>query len=194
MRQAEFALAEGIVTSDKLRDEITRARAEGTPLGRALLNLPYPDLSEIATVLGRVVIPRLDVEKISPSEEALRRLPPEVARARDCLPLEVFGNVLCVAMARPEDLAAIREIRDATGLRVKALRGDGPTIRRLVGRCYPPDATTRAFRLRALPVSSETYSRSRGRNRIANEIADDWESFWLHGEAREAEPATDDED
>jgi hypothetical protein len=193
MRQAEFALEEGIVTSDKLRDEIHRATAESTPLGRALLNLPYPELSELAVVLGRVIIPRIDVERISPSEEALRRLPPQVAHARDCLPLEVFGNILCVAMARPEDLSGIREIRDATGLRVKALRGDGATIRRLIERHYPEGSTPRAFRLRALPVSEESYLRSRGRNRIANEIADEWESVWLHGEALEAEPGDDDD-
>lgn len=187
MRQAEFALAEGIVARDTLRDEIQRAEGEATPLGRALLGLPYPELAEVATVLGRVVIPRIDVERIGPSEEALRRLPPEIARARDCLPLEVFGNILCVAMARPEDLSGIREIRDVTGLRVKALRGDGPTIRRLIEQHYP-STSTRAFRLRPLPVSEATYARARGRNRIANDIAGEWESVWLHGEALEAEP------
>jgi MshEN domain len=189
MRQAEFVLAEGIVTIDVLRNEIQRAAAEAHPLGRALLAQAYPDLMELARVLGNVAIPSIDLDQISPSEEALRRLPAETARARDCLPVEVFGNILCVAMARPEDLSGIKEIRDVTGLRVKALRVDGAAVRAMIARHYPAPEL-RSFMLRPLPVSLENYKRARRRNRLANDLMKDWESCFVHGDVMEAEAVT----
>jgi hypothetical protein len=191
LRQAEFALAEGIVTSDSLREEIQRAGAEGTPLGRALLGLPYPGLQAVAAILGAVPVPRIDLDRLGPADDALERLPAETARARDCLPLAVFGNIICVAMARPEDLSGIREIRDVTGLRVKALRAEGSIVRSLIDRFYPA-TPLRSFRLRPLPVSPDTFERARRRNRLANEVAAEWESVWLHGSTLEAAPVSGD--
>jgi hypothetical protein len=176
-----------------LRAEIQRAKAEGTPLGRALLGLDYPDMSEIAGILGRVAIPRIDLEKIGPTEEALGRLPAEIARARDCLPLAVFGNIICVAMARPEDLLGIREVRDVTGRRVKALRAEGSAVRAMIARHYGP-VERRTFRLRPLPISDEAFERAQAKNRLANEVVSSWEAVWLHGEVCAAQPAETNED
>jgi hypothetical protein len=186
-RQAEFVLAEGIVTQESIREQIARADAESTPLGRALLGLNYPSIAEVARVLGRVATPRIDIDRIMPSDEALGRLPAETARARDCLPLEVFGNIICVAMARPEDLSGVEEVRKVTGLRVKALRADGASVRALIERHYAVPRERR-FKLRPLPVSRETYERAVRRNQTANEIARDWDAVWVQGEVRAAEP------
>ena len=186
VRRAEFALAEGIVGRDFMQAEIQRANAEGTPLGRALLGLDYPDMTEIASILGRVAIPRIDLDKVGPTEEALARLPADIARARDCLPLAIFGNIICVAMARPEDLLGIREIRDVTGRRVKALRAEGAAVRAMIARHYG-SGEKRSFRLRPLPISDEAYERAQAKNRLANEAVVAWTSTWVHGEVCEAQ-------
>jgi len=191
VRRAEFALAEGIVGRDFLRAEIQRASAENSPLGRALLGLDYPEMTEIASILGRVAIPRIDLDKVGPSDEALARLPADIARARDCLPLALFGNIICVAMARPEDLLGIREIRDVTGRRVKALRAEGAAVRAMIAKHYGPE-TRRSFRLRPLPISEEAYERAQAKNRLANETAERWASTWIHGEVCAAQALEDD--
>ncbi len=181
VRRAEFALAEGIVGRDFLTAEIQRSNAETSPLGRALLGLDYPEMTEIASILGRVAIPRIDLDKVGPTDEALARLPADIARARDCLPLAIFGNILCVAMARPEDLLGIREIRDVTGRRVKALRADGAAVRAMIARHYG-SGEKRSFRLRPLPISEGAFERARAKNRLANETVLDWISTYVHGE------------
>ena len=184
-----LALAEGIVTREALRDEIERAGGEDDPLGRALLALPYPTLGELAPSLLRTLVPKIDPARIAPDEEALALLPPEVARRHEALPLRVYGEILCVAMARPEDVAAVEEIRRVTGRRLKVIRAHGDIVRRFIAERYPLGAAagSRTYRLRAVPIDEEEIETAIRAGGAAGRAVAEWESIWIHGDVLTAE-------
>jgi hypothetical protein len=185
-----LALAEGIVTQEVLREELRRGGAEDDALGRALMGLPYPSMAELASALLRSLVPKIDPARIEPSDDALALVPPEIARRREALPLRVFGDILCVAMSRPEDVGSVEEIRRVAGRRLKVIRADGEVVRRILRERYPVvpgQAESRSYRLRALPVDeTEFESAVRSGGDAAKAVAE-WESVWIHGDVLTAE-------
>lgn len=188
--RVRLAIAEGILTREALREEIERAGAAADPLGRALLDLPYPSLDALAPALSRSIVPKIDPARIDPAPDALALLPPEMARRHEALPLRRFGDVLCVAMSRPEDVVAVEEIRRVSGRRLKVIRAHGDVVRRFISEHYPlpPSGTAaRAYRLRAVPIDEEEIEAAiRAGGEAAKAVAE-WESIWVHGDVLAAE-------
>jgi len=185
-----LALAEGIVTREVLHEELRRGGADDDPLGRALLGLPYPSMSELSAALLRNLVPKIDPARIEPTDDALALVPPEIARRREALPLRVFGDILCVAMSRPEDVGSVEEIRRVAGRRLKVIRADGEVVRRILRERYPVvpgEAEPRAYRLRALPVDDGEFDSAVRSGGDAAKAVAEWESVWIHGDVLTAE-------
>lgn len=67
-------------------------------------------------------LPRIDLRKYEVQPAALRMIPEAVARKWDIMPLRIEDHFLVVAMADPDNLYAIEDIRALSRMEVKALR------------------------------------------------------------------------
>jgi len=66
--------------------------------------------------------PRIDLRRYEVESSALRLIPEAIARRWDIMPLHIEGYSLVVAMADPDNLYAIEDIRALSRMEVKALR------------------------------------------------------------------------
>lgn len=134
-RIGELLVEEGVVTAEDLQRILDEA---GGSLSRALQaarSVPRSDL--VSFLSGRSALGEIpDLRVVSVSSEALLSVPFEVAERHQILPLVMAGGVLCVAAADPFSLEGIRSVREKSGMKVKALRGDPAQVRAAVIRHY----------------------------------------------------------
>ncbi|MFQ5812021.1 MAG: ATPase, T2SS/T4P/T4SS family [Anaerolineae bacterium] len=81
-------------------------------------------------------LPRVDLKRHEVQPGALRLIPEAIARRWDLIPLRIEGNALVVAMADPNNLYAIEDIRACSRMEVKVLRAALMDIRGAINLHY----------------------------------------------------------
>jgi type IV pilus assembly protein PilB len=111
-----------LITPEQLDAAIAHQPASGRRLGQVLIDLGFttPDavLGALTVQLG-VAATRLNGHTVSPA--AVRALPEKIARKHLTVPLHKIGTTLQVAIANPNDLVALDDLRFATGCQVQTL-------------------------------------------------------------------------
>jgi len=144
----EMLLEAGVIDQTQLHSALADQRRWGRTLGRTLVEMGM--VSE--EVIVRVLAPQLGVESIDlelyeivPS--VLKLVPPELARASRLVPFAQTGKFLDVAMADPQNLGVIDELRIRTQLNIRPYLCGPHQIERTVARYYgdglPPEITVR---------------------------------------------------
>ena len=118
----EVLLERQLITREQLTLAIEHHRNSGRRLGQVLIDLGYttPDavLGALSLQLG-VAATRLNGFTVSPA--AVQALPEKVARKHMAVPLQKLGTMLQVAIASPTDLAALDDLRFASGCQIQTL-------------------------------------------------------------------------
>ena len=117
-RLGELLLAAGVITEAAIRDAIDLA-APGERLGSVLIRLGLVSEAEVADALAQQLrLERVDLDTgWTASPEVVARLPPALAERYDVLPLSLEEDTLRLATADPSDVAALDDVRLATGVR-----------------------------------------------------------------------------
>ena len=110
----------GLVTSDQLDDALVRQKKVGKPLGQTLVDLGLIKVEEILQALSdQFGVPATRVNAYTMDPAALAAVPEKVARQHLAFPLFRVGNVLTVAVADPKNLAALDDLRFASGCEIQ---------------------------------------------------------------------------
>lgn len=115
VRIGDILVKEGIITEGQLQKALIYQKHSGYKehLGSILVRLGYVDDVALSRVFARqsgyLFIENLQKEIVHTG--ALRIIPERLARQHDCMPLQVRGNTLRVAMANPYDLLAIEDLK-----------------------------------------------------------------------------------
>ena len=104
----ELVLSRGVLSRDRLYQLLARDR-----------NIPYVDMANF------VVDPAV-----------LSTIPAELAERLQVVPLYRIADVLTVAIADPDDIGVLDELRRATGVDVSPALADPDAIRTVVNDCY----------------------------------------------------------
>lgn len=78
----------------------------------------------------------IDLEKIKPSEEAIRLAPGDFALKNQVLPIAIEGNVLVVAIATPESLAAVDDLGVLLQMPTKAVLASPTTVKERIEEIF----------------------------------------------------------
>ena len=134
-RLGELVLDRGLA-EDQLADALVRQSATGKRLGRQLVELGLLGERDLADLLAeQLELPRVDLRTTTPSSEAVALLSDSVARALQCVPVEVVDGVLLVAVADPSpDLAA--RLQTSTGTRVQLGVAPAGEVSRTIDNVY----------------------------------------------------------
>lgn len=81
-------------------------------------------------------LPRIDLKRYKVQPAALRLIPEAIARKWDIMPLRIEDNFLIVAMADPNNLYAIEDIRALSRMEVKILRAALMDVRGAINLHY----------------------------------------------------------
>lgn len=110
----------GIVTPLELDEALQRQRLTGDFLGRVLVKMELCEEQHILEALGiQQGMERVDVLKLKIGDDILRRIPSDVARFYNIIPVRMREDgALTVAMADPLNIALIDDLQQIAGCRV----------------------------------------------------------------------------
>ena len=111
----EILLRDGLITLDQLKRALIEQKQTGMRLGYTLVTLGFVEETEISKMLARQYrMPAVDLSRFEVDPKILRLIPPDVAIKHTVLPLKREGRTLTVAIADPNNVTAIEDIKFIT--------------------------------------------------------------------------------
>lgn len=119
-RLADQLVKSGRLTQDQIRRAQEEASRSDASLCETLIRLGLMEESALVHFLAEQFdFPFVSQESLKAEISTVQRIPPELMRRRDLLPLTQVGSTLSVAMADPTDQAVIDELAKHTGLKIR---------------------------------------------------------------------------
>ena len=120
LRLGQLLVKAGIVSEKQLADAVEVHRATGSPLGRVLVDLGYATQGAVLSVMAKQIgIEYIDFAEKRPEPGAVAVVPKELALRYTLMPVEIRGDVLVVAMADPQNVLALDDVRIITKREIK---------------------------------------------------------------------------
>jgi type IV pilus assembly protein PilB len=111
-----------LITQAQLDTAIREQKSTGRRLGKVLVDrglLPPEALLEVLS--EQLGVPTVRINAYSVNAEAIATLPEKVARRHTAFPLQKTGTTLIVALPMPKDLAALDDLRFASGCEIQTV-------------------------------------------------------------------------
>ena len=133
----ELLVGAGLVTEPEVLAALRGQRASGLPLGHYLVRSGMLAEDQLVRVLSQqLAVPVVDLDAITPHEDALQKVPATVARANAIVPFRLEGRVLTIATADPTRDELVSELRIAGRVDVKFALATPSAIDRALDRVY----------------------------------------------------------
>ena len=133
----EVLLARDLITPDQLRIAIEHQRTSDRRLGQLLIDLGFTTADAVLGALSiQLGVPATRLNGFTVSASAVEALPEKLARKHLAVPLQKIGVMLQVAIASPNDLAALDDLRFATGCQIQTFVALEDEITAAVDRFY----------------------------------------------------------
>lgn len=133
----EMLLEAGVIDEAQLRSALADQRRWGRTLGRTLVEMRLITEEALVGVLAQQFgVPSIDLERYDIPPRVLELVPAELARASRVLPFGQTGRFLDVAMADPQNLGVIDELRIRTQLNIRPYLCGPQQIERTLARYY----------------------------------------------------------
>ncbi|MCP4293051.1 MAG: type IV-A pilus assembly ATPase PilB [bacterium] len=134
---AQDLLANGVIDDASLTAALELQKKDGGTIGQALVKTGAVDEVTFTKHLGKVFsIPVIDLAKTEIEIECIERIPDDVARKFQVLPISRAGRVLTLAMANPSNIFAIDDIKFITGLEVQSVVAGEMAIKGAIDKYY----------------------------------------------------------
>ena len=133
----EILVREGLITQEQLRKALLEQKNSGMRLGYTLVKLGFIEETEVSKMLARQYrMPAVDLSRFEVDAKILKLIPPDVATKHTVLPLKREGRTLTVAIADPNNVAAIEDIKFITRCDVFPVIAGEYTLRNAIERYY----------------------------------------------------------
>src|SRR6266702_143741 len=133
----EILLREGLITQDQLKKALLEQKNTGMRLGYTLVKLGFVEETEISKMLARQYrMPAVDLARFEVDAKIIKLLPPDVAIKHTVLPLKREGRTLTVAIADPNNVTAIEDIKFITRCDVFPVIAGEYTLRNAIDKYY----------------------------------------------------------
>ena len=111
----------GVVSDAQLNDALEVHKATGSPLGRVLVELGYASQGAILSVMAQQIgIPYIDFSERRPDATAIAVVPKDLAVRYTLMPVAFDDqDRLIVAMADPQNVLALDDLRIVTGYEIR---------------------------------------------------------------------------
>src|SRR6059036_343389 len=133
----ELLLREGLITLDQLKKGLLEQKNTGMRLGYTLVKLGFIEETEISKMLARQYrMPAVDLSRFEVDPKIIKLMPPDIAVKHTVLPLKREGRTLTVAIADPNNVTAIEDIKFVTRCDVFPVIAGEYTLRNAIERYY----------------------------------------------------------
>src|SRR5438046_9537520 len=172
----EILLREVLITQDQLKKALLEQKNTGMRLGYTLVKLGFVEETEISRMLARQY-PRqaVGLSRFEVDAKIIKQHPPDVAIKHTVLPLKREGRTLTVAIADPNHVTAIEDIKFITRCDVFPVIAGEYTLRNAIDRYYQQsDGQLRALRKDIEAAEElEVVEEQREEDVNAKDLADD---------------------
>jgi len=115
-------LKEQLVTEWQLEKALEEQRRNKTPLRKALLAMKSVSEEDLARIIGRLIkVEYVEIEPGKLDSKLVRSIQEHLAKRYKVIPVGLNGDKLRLAMADPQDVIAIDDIRLISGREVEPL-------------------------------------------------------------------------
>ncbi|HIP55104.1 MAG TPA: type II secretion system protein E, partial [Sulfurimonas autotrophica] len=119
----------GFINEEQIQVALNVQKVNPMFFGEILQDLDFVTSSEIAEAIAmQNGLEYVDLSTITPTQEALKLVPYEVAKSKNILPLSVEDGVLVVAMQDVNDIMTIDYLRKISQKSVKLVVADEVSI------------------------------------------------------------------
>ena len=134
---AKKLLESSLVSQEQMSKAIEVQQSEGGSLSYNLVKTGAISEKAFAEFMGQIYnVPSFDLDQQSPAEDVVAMIPAEVATKFQVVPVAREGRVLTVAMANPDNIFAIDDIKFITGLEVTPVVATESAIKKTIDRLY----------------------------------------------------------
>jgi type IV pilus assembly protein PilB len=138
----EMLVDAGVIDEAQLRSALADQRRWGRSLGRTLVEMRMIGEDALVRVLAQQFgVPSIDLEQHTITAHVLKLVPADLARSARVVPFSQNGRFLDVAMADPQNLGVIDELRIRTQLNIRPYLCGPQQIERAIGRYYSDGLT-----------------------------------------------------
>jgi type IV pilus assembly protein PilB len=136
-RLGQAMVDRGLITLDELDRALEHQRVTRKRLGESLIDIGAVTSVQLSQALAdHLGVPFVDLELHPPDVLLAGMIPEEVARRYCALPVERWNGQIVVAMANPNDVFALDDIRVLTGQSILAALADSGHILAAIERAY----------------------------------------------------------
>ncbi len=133
----DILVREGLITLEQLKKALQEQKSSGMRLGYTLVKLGFIEETEVTKMLARQYrMPAVDLSRFEVDPKILKLLPPDIATRHTVLPLKREGRTLTVAIADPNNVTAIEDIKFITRCDVFPVIAGEYTLRNAIDRYY----------------------------------------------------------
>jgi type IV pilus assembly protein PilB len=133
----EILVREGLITQEQLKKALLEQKNSGMRLGYTLVKLGFIEETEVSKMLARQYrMPAVDLSRFEVDAKILKLIPPDIATKHTVLPLKREGRTLTVAIADPNNVTAIEDIKFITRCDVFPVIAGEYTLRNAIDRYY----------------------------------------------------------
>jgi type IV pilus assembly protein PilB len=126
-----------LISQQQLELALTEQTKSGGSLGYNLVKTGAISEKAFAEFLSQTYnAPAVDLDELEADEHSIELIPPEVATKFQVVPIKREGRILTVAMANPDNIFAIDDIKFITGLEVRPVVATETAIKRAIDRFY----------------------------------------------------------
>ena len=136
-RLGELLVNQRLITRDQLDEALAFQKANGGRLGSCLVKLKYVHEDDLTNALSRQYgIPCINLSYFEMDPEIIKLLPRDVALKYQVVPLSKVGTALSIAIADPNNVVALDELKFMTGLHIETLVASESQVREALERAY----------------------------------------------------------
>ncbi len=133
----DILVRDGLITSDQLKRALAEQRSSGMRLGYTLVKLGFIEETEITKMLARQYrMPAVDLSRFEVDPKILKLISSDIAVKYTVLPLKREGRTLTIAIADPNNVAAIEDIKFITRCDIFPVIAGEYTLRNAIDRYY----------------------------------------------------------
>ena len=136
-RIAQKLLESSLISQDQLARALESQQSQGGTLSYNLVKTGAISEMAFAEFMGQVYnVPAVDLDMVAIEPSAVDLIPSDVATKFQVVPLKREGRTLTVAMANPDNIFAIDDIKFITGFDVRPVVATETAIKRCIDRLY----------------------------------------------------------
>ncbi len=137
MRLGELLISLRLVSKKQLDQGLEIQKESPAPLGSILVGLGFITEDQLLNALAaQMGVSPWRLDEQPPRNTAIARVPHNVARTYQALPVDIRGDLLVLAMRNPLDVDAIDLIHNMTGMRIEPVLVDSDRLVKVIEESY----------------------------------------------------------